>query len=179
MKKYLSLLVMSFVAPLHAASVLENHISYCQTLTSDEQRLVCYDRIKLTTVFSIDGNTNPEAPKVKAPVQPAAPVITATPEVVALTTTQAQSAADFGIEHKKEEPQEQQDKLTLTLTKLGKTPHGELIFTFENGQVWRQVSKETFIASEGQRYTLQRGALNSFFVSKEGQARQTRVRREK
>ncbi len=177
MNKYLSLLVIGFVAPLQAASVLENHISYCQTLTSDQQRLACYDRIKLTTVFTIDDAATPVA--ATPSIQPSVPVAPSAPAVAATSKTPAQVTEDFGIEHKKAEPEEQQDKITLTLTKLSKTPHGELIFTFENGQVWRQVSKETFIASEGQRYTLQRGALNSFFVAKEGQSRQTRVRREK
>lgn len=168
MNKYLSLLVIGFVAPLHAASVLENHISYCQTLTSDQQRLACFDRIKLSTVLTIAAESAPVA-------APAAVAPGALPALV----TAAPTATEFGLEHKKVPQEEQQDTLTLKLIKLSKDLHGELIFTFENGQVWRQVSKEVFLASEGQMYKLQRGALNSFFVAKEGQSRKTRVRREK
>lgn len=164
MTKYLGLMMLTFVAPLHASSALESHIGYCQTLTSDQQRLACFDRIKLTT----------QAPEAKPAAAPA--VISPVSVVPAVA---AQAAAEFGLEHKKEAPEEQKDTLTLKLTKLSKTAHGELIFTFENGQVWRQVGKETFIASAGQSYQLQRGALNSFFLSKEGQARKTRVRRDK
>jgi hypothetical protein len=54
-----------------------------------------------------------------------------------------------------------------------------LVFTFENGQVWRQVSKETFPAKAGKTYVLGRGALNSFFLNEEGSGRKTRVRRDK
>lgn len=169
MTKYLGLLMLTFVAPLHASSALESHIGYCQTLTSDQQRLACFDRIKLTTQA-------PEAKPVTA-APAAAPAVISPVSVVPAVA--AQAAAEFGLEHKKEAPEEQKDTLILKLTKLSKTAHGELIFTFENGQVWRQVSKETFIASAGQSYQLQRGALNSFFLSKEGQARKTRVRRDK
>jgi hypothetical protein len=161
MKKCLTLLVMGFITPSHAASVLENQISHCQSITADEQRLACFDLIKVTADTTIAGHA---APTVTPAVPPVAPVV---------------AAADFGIEHKKKKSKEQQDKIVLTLTKLSKTLRGELIFTFENGQVWRQTTSEIFIASEGERYILRRGVLNSFFVGKEGYSRQTRVRREK
>ena len=86
---------------------------------------------------------------------------------------------EFGLEHKRVQQEAPQESLTLTLAKVGKTPYGELIFTFENGQVWRQVSKEAFTASIGESYQLQRGAFNSFFINKEGQFKKTRVRRDK
>ena len=91
----------------------------------------------------------------------------------------SQAIEEFGLEHKRVQQEAPQESLTLTLAKVGKTPYGELIFTFENGQVWRQVIKEAFTASIGESYQLQRGAFNSFFINKEGQFKKTRVRRDK
>lgn len=191
MNKYLTLLVMGFIAPLHASQVLENQIINCQSITSNEQRLACFDRIELVVVKSAAPVATPVATAVAesassavatAPV--AAPVAAAVP--VATTATVAEAAAapsqaieEFGLEHKRVQQEAPQESLTLTLAKVGKTPYGELIFTFENGQVWRQVIKEAFTASIGESYQLQRGAFNSFFINKEGQFKKTRVRRDK
>ncbi|WP_288742548.1 hypothetical protein [uncultured Rheinheimera sp.] len=191
MNKYLTLLVMGFIAPLHASQVLENQIINCQSITSNEQRLACFDRIELVVVKSAAPVATPVATAVAesassavatAPV--AAPV--AAPVPVATTATVAEAAPapsqaieEFGLEHKRVQQEAPQESLTLTLAKVGKTPYGELIFTFENGQVWRQVIKEAFTASIGESYQLQRGAFNSFFINKEGQFKKTRVRRDK
>jgi len=187
MNKYLTLLVMGFIAPLHASQVLENQIINCQSITSNEQRLACFDRIELVVVKSAAPVATPvataEAESASSAVA-TAPIAAAVP--VATTATVAEAAAapsqaieEFGLEHKRVQQEAPQESLTLTLAKVGKTPYGELIFTFENGQVWRQVIKEAFTASIGESYQLQRGAFNSFFINKEGQFKKTRVRRDK
>ena len=191
MNKYLTLLVMGFIAPLHASQVLENQIINCQSITSNEQRLACFDRIELVVVKSaapvatpVDNAVAESASSAVATAPVAAPV--AAPVPVATTATVAEAAPapsqaieEFGLEHKRVQQEAPQESLTLTLAKVGKTPYGELIFTFENGQVWRQVIKEAFTASIGESYQLQRGAFNSFFINKEGQFKKTRVRRDK
>jgi hypothetical protein len=191
MNKYLTLLVMGFIAPLHASQVLENQIINCQSITSNEQRLACFDRIELVVVKSAAPVATPVATAVAesassavatAPV--AAPVAAAVPVATTATVAEAapapsQAIEEFGLEHKRVQQEAPQESLTLTLAKVGKTPYGELIFTFENGQVWRQVIKEAFTASIGESYQLQRGAFNSFFINKEGQFKKTRVRRDK
>lgn len=187
MNKCLTLLVMGFIAPLHASQMLENQIINCQSITSNEQRLACFDRIELVVVKSAAPVATPVATAVAESASSAvatAPVAAAVP--VATTATVAEAAAapsqaieEFGLEHKRVQQEAPQESLTLTLAKVGKTPYGELIFTFENGQVWRQVSKEAFTASIGESYQLQRGAFNSFFINKEGQFKKTRVRRDK
>ncbi len=187
MNKCLTLLVMGFIAPLHASQMLENQIINCQSITSNEQRLACFDRIELVVAKSAAPVATPVATAVAESASSAvatAPVAAAMP--VATTATVAEAAAapsqaieEFGLEHKRVQQEAPQESLTLTLAKVGKTPYGELIFTFENGQVWRQVSKEAFTASIGESYQLQRGAFNSFFINKEGQFKKTRVRRDK
>ena len=187
MNKYLTLLVMGFIAPLHATQVLENQIINCQSITSNEQRLACFDRIELVVVKSAAPVATPVATAVAesassavatAPVAAAVPVAT-TATVAEAAPAPSQAIEEFGLEHKRVQQEAPQESLTLTLAKVGKTPYGELIFTFENGQVWRQVSKEAFTASIGESYQLQRGAFNSFFINKEGQFKKTRVRRDK
>ncbi|GAA0671655.1 hypothetical protein [Rheinheimera tangshanensis] len=187
MNKYLTLLVMGFIAPLHASQVLENQIINCQSITSNEQRLACFDRIELVVVKSAAPVATPVATAVAesassavatAPVAAAVPVAT-TATVAEAAPAPSQAIEEFGLEHKRVQQEAPQESLTLTLAKVGKTPYGELIFTFENGQVWRQVIKEAFTASIGESYQLQRGAFNSFFINKEGQFKKTRVRRDK
>ncbi len=64
MNKCLTLLVMGFIAPLHASQMLENQIINCQSITSNEQRLACFDRIELVVAKSAAPVATPVATAV-------------------------------------------------------------------------------------------------------------------
>jgi hypothetical protein len=143
------------------ANSLDSALLNCKKITQDDQRLACFDQIQLT---SIPAETAAEAVVVAAPV--------------AAKSQTVLTEDDFGLEHKSAVKDKLQANTTVHLTKLTKTPFGLLIFSFDNGQIWRQVSKETFNAKTGKTYILERAAFNSFFLSEEGNGRKTRVRRD-
>lgn len=143
------------------ANSLDSALLNCKKITQDDQRLACFDQIQLT---SIPPETAEEAEVVAAPV--------------AAKSQTVLTEDDFGLEHKSAVKDKLQANTTVQLTKLTKTPFGLLIFSFDNGQIWRQVSKETFNAKTGKTYILERAAFNSFFLSEEGNGRKTRVRRD-
>lgn len=167
MNKYLTLLVMGFIAPLHASQVLENQIINCQSITSNEQRLACFDRIELVVA------------KSAAPV--ATPVATAVAESAssAVATAPYQATEEFGLEHKRvQQAVKKLDKLSLKLKSVKTNKRDLLVFTFTNGQVWRQSSKEFFSPQLGATFQIQRGALGAFYLNKKGTNRKIRVVRE-
>ncbi|OGO74976.1 MAG: hypothetical protein A2203_08620 [Chromatiales bacterium RIFOXYA1_FULL_46_5] len=144
------------------ANSLDSALLNCKKITHDDQRLACFDQIQLTS-----GSAETAAAEA---------VVVAAP--VAAKSQTVLTEDDFGLEHKSAVKDKLQTNTTVQLTKLTKTPFGLLIFSFENGQIWRQVSKETFSAKTGKTYILERAAFNSFFLSEEGGGRKTRVRRD-
>lgn len=159
MMRYFLPLLLLISAQTHADNLI-SAVQSCKQISDDKLRLHCFDQIELSE--------QPAA--VSAPVAAAQQPQAADP---------AQVVANFGQEHKMVSANEQQKSIVLKLTKLTTAPTGSAIFTFENGQVWRQVSTEYFFAEVGRSYELERGALNSFFLSEAGKRREIKVRRVK
>jgi hypothetical protein len=137
------------------AGSLDAELTNCKKITEDTRRLACFDQIQV-------------------PSQKEQQTELASSKSQAVLTED-----DFGLEHKTAVKDKLQSRVPMVLKKLTQTPHGLQIFSFENGQIWRQSSKEHFNAKVGHTYILERGALNSFFLSEEGNGRKTRVRRDK
>lgn len=163
MIKYLFPLCLLMLPYSGWATSLDSALLNCKQINDDTQRLACFDQIQLAPITSTEaavGAVGKEA-------------------LVAEKTQTILTEDDFGLEHKAAVKDKLQSSTAMVLTKLTKTPFGLQIFSFENGQVWRQVSKETFSTGIGKTYILERAALNSFFLSEEGSGRKTRVRRDK
>lgn len=162
MTKYLlsTFLILSCFAA--KADTLASALTDCKKITGDKERLACFDQIQ---------------PLVQQPAVEMQQVQSATATVA--TPTKEQLVESFGKEHKTLSASQQQSAIVSKLTKLTTTPLGSSIFTFENGQVWRQVSTEYFYAEVGKNYEIERGALNSFFLSEQGKRREIKVRRDK
>jgi hypothetical protein len=158
--KYLLVLGLAVLSHAAVASSLESALLACQKISNDAQRLACFDQIQL----------QPQTAGTKS---------STTEPVVAVKNQTVLTENDFGLEHKAAVKDKLESSVPMVLKKVTKTPFGLQIFSFENGQVWRQVSKETFSTRLGDTYILERGALNSFFLSEEGNNRKTRVRRDK
>lgn len=157
--KYVLALSLAVLCCSASAASSDSALIACKKISDNMQRLACFDQIQ-------PGDT--PAPDQTAPV-----AVTAKPNQAVLTED------DFGLEHKAAVKDKLESSVPMVLKKLTKTPFGLQIFSFENGQVWRQVSKETFNTRLGNTYILERGSLNSFFLSEEGSNRKTRVRRDK
>lgn len=170
MIKYLLPLCLVLAPNYGWAASLDSALLACKDIVDNTQRLACFDQIQVATI----------AQAVEPEVIVTAKKLTVEPEPIATVKKPAvQTEADFGLEHKAVAQEALPESAAVVLTKVTKTPFGLLIFNFDNGQVWRQIAKETYLTNIGKNYVLERGALNSFFLREEGKSMKTRVRRDK
>lgn len=163
MTKYILLAFLILTCFAAKADTLAFALNECKKITANDVRLACFDQIQTSSIS-----------------QPAAKTEQAQSNTASVATpTTEQLVESFGKEHKTVSASQQQTTIVSKLTKLTTTPLGSSIFTFENGQVWRQVSTEYFFAEVGRNYEIERGALNSFFLSEQGKRREIKVRRDK
>ena len=162
--------ILGFIVVSAQATTVNDELSKCRQIKQDLPRLVCYDQI---------GSPAPAA----QPVIVTADAVSDTEQLTTVTVAAPQATATaeqkFGIEHRAAPPTDLPEAVSVVLAKVTKAPRGELVFSFDNGQVWRQVNKESFVAKAGETYQLTRGVLNSFFLGQQDSPRKTRVRRDK
>ncbi|CCQ11198.1 FIG00950053: hypothetical protein [Pseudoalteromonas luteoviolacea B = ATCC 29581] len=157
------LCALGFTQFASATQLNEQALQACRMIENDLNRLVCYDSV-------MGGKAIPVSAK---------PATIATPQVTAPTTSNesASDTPEFGLEHKKPIVTSDEDSLTSVIINLAKSPRGERIFTLENGQQWRQIGTDSFIAREGDEVEIERGVFNSFLLKKAGSSRSIRVKR--
>lgn len=171
MKSLITVLALLSAGSVYAADLAEQ-LQQCRSVEGELQRLTCYDKID-TATESFSANA----------VAPVAAVV-AVSSVAVAPQTKADEAkpapvADFGLEHKKVEEQiDAVDNLSLELKSVNTNRLGLLVFTFSNGQVWRQTSKDFFTVKEGSTYVVERGLFGAFYLNKVGTNRKIRVVRE-
>jgi hypothetical protein len=134
----------------------------CATEKDDTRRLACFDA-------AVDRAQS-------APANPA-------PAVAAAPLSQEEK---FGLrgELKQEKAQkvpelQELEQLQAQVTKVSTKPHGELVVTLENGQVWTEIQTNSGArVKAGDRVAIKAGALGSFLlVAPNGRStRVTRVR---
>ena len=131
------------VAPATTAEFLA-----CGAEKNDAQRLACFDA-------AVD----------RARAVPANPA----PAVVAAPLSQEEK---FGLrgELKQEKAQkvpelQELEQLQAQVTSVSSKPHGELVVTLENGQVWTEIQTSSGArVKAGERVTIKAGALGSFLL---------------
>ena len=162
MKK--ALVMLALFAPALYAADLSQQLEQCRSIGNDLQRLVCYDKMNTAAGAYVKTTSDSENTVQTVNVAPVAP-----------------TKEEFGLERKAEAAKEEVEikNLELVLQSVETNRQGLMIFTFDNGQVWRQTSKDIFTATPGSTYIVERGLLGSFFMNKEGTNRKTRVLREK
>ncbi len=136
----------------------------CSLIENDFNRLLCYDNIMAGKSIGSARSESKIPQHAKAHKQAAKEKQATAPK------------DDFGLEHK-EIVKEQEDEIRVTVTKAEKAPHGELVITMDNGQIWRQIGSERFRLKEGDKVVISRGMFNSFLLKLEGQNRTIRVKR--
>ncbi len=134
--------------PLQASAT---DIEACRQLEDPAQRLACYDQLMGTkaaaeTVAAPAIDAPPPEPVSAPPAQPEGPVLAA-------PSPSPDAAA-----------QPKQDKRLLTLTGHQKDAYGRFIFTFSNGEVWKQTDSSRFRFS-GDQLQLREGWLGSYYLS--------------
>lgn len=163
MKK--ALVVLALFAPTLYAADLSQQLEQCRDVANDLQRLACYDKMNTAAAGAYVKTTSDRENTVQTVnVAPVAP-----------------TKEEFGLERKAEAAKQEVEikNLELKLQSVETNRQDLMIFTFDNGQVWRQTSKEFFTATPGRTYIIERGFFGSFFINKKGSNRKTKVLREK
>jgi hypothetical protein len=138
----------------------------CRAERDDAKRLACYDReIDRTGQRPVAGETTPATPAAPAP----------TPEerfgrAGAMTREEAD---------RKEQESRELSELNATVTEIWTRADGLMVFTLDNGQIWKQIRPDSmFRLKAGEKVKIQPAALGSFLLSGPSK-RSTRVSRVK
>ncbi|GGO65960.1 hypothetical protein [Bowmanella pacifica] len=156
------------------AQTLASAIQSCAQEKDSLKRLVCYDKVAKETNQYKDGDTafapastTPQvnrkatAPALVKAEQHAAPVVDA--------------EQNFGLDERKR-PENETDKILVSIQNKDKDPHGKWVLTMTNGQIWKQSDSGSYRLPDAQLY-IERGVLGSFFLGAEGMNRKIRVKR--
>jgi hypothetical protein len=192
-------LLVIFVSPSSIANSQLDKLAICAKNTDSLQRLVCYDKLakdtknkppKQTQVTLKDSivervdRTVQVTPKVQqeevlaVSESPNKPAVVEPQPLGVIANSVKQQQASFGKEAVKR-PEDMIKQLKVKAIKIQKAPYGELIITFENGQVWRQTDSIRFRLSTDEMVIIERGALGSFFIGKENTNQRIRAKRVK
>lgn len=71
------------------------------------------------------------------------------------------------------------DRLTAKVMSISSRPHGELVITLDNGQVWAQKESRYIPLKVGDTVTIRSGAFGSLWLDIPSTRSSTRVKREK
>jgi hypothetical protein len=153
---------------------IEASLSNCAKISKNEDRLACFDL--LSNKFKILPIDKKTAPKVMANTKNKKHV----QEKVIIARNKETTIEAFGASHLKNKHTESKEtqSIVLTISKIKKNAHKELIISFENGQVWQQKDSSYFKIEAGNKVQLTKGALGSIYLKKTGDSkRRIRVKR--
>lgn len=172
-------------------------LNTCTQIANNNQRLACFDSwVQRNDPIAVEHliNTSKNVKKTNSN-KPAKAMVKKVPLVAVVTPPKAAPKAppkaiapakpstinvkeDFGLEHKKvNDAIKDVSEMKFVVAKSKKTAYGNLQVTFINGQVWKSISSERTKVKKADVIIIQRGALNSFLMSKEGTNRTIRVKR--
>jgi hypothetical protein len=165
---------------LAADEWLPQSVEACAQEIDNLSRLTCFDRtaarLKASRPPAIAGSTPAPAP---APTPGAGP---ATPPLVAPASAQSadqQFGAEAIAERQAKKERAQDGALQALVAKVARVSHlpeGNAVLELDNGQRWQQVEAKTFVIAVGDRVTITRGALRSYWLETDAK-RGTRVHR--
>jgi uncharacterized cupin superfamily protein len=167
-------ILLAIAAPAATASGDSmERLAACSQQRADAERLACYDR-EVGQLLSAK-----QKPSATPQAQPAPPAAAATAKA---------SAQEFGVagsEVARKRVQEEESNsessaprsLAANVTALSKRPHGEVVFTLDNGHVWVQKNPQSYFPVKvGDAVTITQGTLGSFQLTVNG-GRSTQVTR--
>jgi len=143
----------------------------CRSLADPTARLACFDRETATLSSEAAGPAaRASAPHAAAAPSAAAPAAPAPP---AAPAGQPDPQKQFGLPEKKVAAQEvaagtraaDAAQVEAHITQLAPAGDQRLVFTLDNGQVWRQLSVQgEMLAKAGDAVTISRGMLGSYWL---------------
>jgi hypothetical protein len=188
------------VALLAASSIgaaaeadLGERVAACAREREDAARLACFDRLATKPAAAAKSapvaQAPPEVREATSAAPTEAPKAAATAGAAGAAATAATSAPaarpatdEFGVTgtpvarerdaEAQTQPgaQEKIDRITATVTAISKQPHGELVVTLDNGQVWAQKQAQYVPLNVGDQIAIAAGALHSYRMIVAGRA---------
>jgi len=162
-------------------------------MPDDGARLACYDAaVDRSRQRGADGR-DPTAAASPAPVASAAAEPVAASPVVSEAGAAAAAGAAAPISQEalfgKNTDEVQRsieeatgsavlDSLSGTITGLQQAGYDKVLITLDNGQIWRQIDTSSLRLRVGDSVVIERAALGSFMLKKQGSKRTMRVSRE-
>ena len=146
----------------------------CSAMTSDKQRLNCFDGVFKRNLS--------EAQKQAKPAKENSPVPITKPPSLQLQAIESRSAVEkFGGEHLEvaKETVPKLEVVTFTVDKVELTIRKQQRFFFTNGQIWENKTSKELRVGKGDQVLVKDGALSAFYLSKVGGAHSVRVKRVK
>ena len=134
MKKTMILFALGFSSLCAAEPINTQALQACTLIENDFKRLMCYDNV-------IANKPITETHSSKAPINKDKINTARNEKKVELKED------GFGLEHKVKAASEEIEEITAKLVKTTTQGRDKMVFTLDNGQVWRQVSSETFFSS--------------------------------
>jgi hypothetical protein len=165
------------------AQTISNLIVNCGKETDSVKRLVCYDSLakKIAKNPPVTQNIKSHVPiKESTASATSAPTSTAETSVTSENQSEAMSGAvsRFGMERQIAR-EEADDIIYAHVSSIKKDYYGKLSVELDNSQTWKQSDSNRIRLEVGERLYIQRGALGSFFMSKDDTNRRVRVKRTK
>ncbi|BDX08563.1 hypothetical protein [Planctobacterium marinum] len=155
------------------AETLAQAMEKCRSVSNSVKRLVCYDQLAQRANNLEDSEL--------AEFYANRPVVVASPDArrnAVNNEVQTAPQNSFGLEQQlAERKSAEASELRSVVGKIEKNPHGKLIITLQDGQVWRQTDSERMSLSVGDSIVISRGLLGAFYLSKQGNNQNIRVKR--
>ena len=171
MKKLTVLLVLLNLSCFSAAAnELIDDLNQCKEVENALERLVCFDEVSkhLPSSKLLESKTETLKNQENSKSKP----------VKKVELIEDQTAQDFGIEHK-QDISELPETLVAIVSSIKKDPYKKYIVSLDNGQIWKQTDSVYLRLKVGGKVLIKRGALNSFFMAKDGANKRIRVKRVK
>jgi hypothetical protein len=157
------------------AEALGEELRACRDLTDDQARLACYDAAVDRNRKSADAGPEPSA-------ENAAGSAAAEPAVTAASLSQEElfgrTSKEIELSVEEATGSERIDSLSATVTRLRKYGYDKVLITLDNGQVWKQIDASSLRLRVGDTVDIERAALGSFMLRKQGNNRRMRISRE-
>lgn len=181
--KYCAALLFITPAAFATSVDLRTQLQSCQQISGEEQRLSCFDQIV----------ANLDIARVVVPAQQRSDNTLSTPtrvtEATRVQSTQVASSAvsivtapapqyvndGFGL--KKPDPVDEIQEMVSTVQTVATDKRKKSVITLANGQQWQQIDQGYIRIKIGDRCTIERGAIGSFFLRVDGITKKIRVRR--
>jgi len=144
-------------SPAGAAQSTSDALVACASETDDARRLRCFDAVVA------DLRSTPAAAAAAVAATPNAPQPAAPPPTPAASISREERfGARGGLDP---ERREELKEITGKVTEVGTRPHGEVVVTLDNGQVWAERSASSKIKVKvGDTVRIESGALGSFLL---------------